>query len=183
LAADAAALLESPEAAGGPSAAVTTLWVTACAQNRRRTSPAACWPLFAPLPALPRPFPEARRPRVCLSLYPPTIRTAMTALVESMGGRCSCRLVRGETTHLVAPRPEGPKVADARQWGSVRIVSERWLLHVARNGYEDGCEAAFALADEPTGGAPAAAIASASCTTASDAIAAGSGGGDGGSGG
>ena len=64
---------------------------------------------------------------MALTQVDPPERYEVQDMIEQNGGTFSMELVLDHTTHLVAGKAEGEKYKYAKNWGSVIIVSPKWV--------------------------------------------------------
>lgn len=76
------------------------------------------------------------------------IRKKIEESVSRIGGIFMGDLVEKKTTHLIAASKDSLKYKHAKEWGTVKIVTDRWLDECERSG-ERLDEARFELVDVP----------------------------------
>uniref|UniRef100_A0A914HEI2 BRCT domain-containing protein n=1 Tax=Globodera rostochiensis TaxID=31243 RepID=A0A914HEI2_GLORO len=91
---------------------------------------------------------------ITVSGFPGAERVDIGRLVELHGGVFTGQMSRSSCTHLIAANNSGDKFRLAHEWGTVRVVTSRWLRKCIETGYRLS-ESNFAfLTDDKVGQRP-----------------------------
>ncbi|KAJ1969226.1 protein kinase activating protein dpb11, partial [Dimargaris xerosporica] len=107
---------------------VTECWLERCVESRM-VLPTGALPMFAPL-LCPLPIPQCQSLVIGISGYEGLEREHLLRLMKCLGAQCTEKFSR-KNTHLLCPRPSGPKFAKAQQWGR-SVVDAAWIYDLVR---------------------------------------------------